>query len=58
MKYGPNPAVVGQRNTYKIPLSAYSIAPSLHISKIMFQDQTSSNKKGNKVEFDNVGFVP
>jgi hypothetical protein len=58
MKYGPNPAIVGQWNTYKIPLSAYCITPALHPYKIMFLEQSSSNKSGNKVEYDAVGFVP
>jgi hypothetical protein len=58
MPYGPNPAVVGQWNTYKIPLSAYSIVPGLHIYKVMFLEQSSANKSGNKVYFDNLGFVP
>ena len=58
MPYGPNPAVVGQWNTYKIPLSAYSIKPGLHIYKVMFLEQSSPNKSDNKVYFDNLGFVP
>ncbi len=58
MPYGPNPAVVGQWNTYKIPLSAYSITPGMHIYKVMFLEQTSPNKSKNKVYFDNLGFVP
>jgi hypothetical protein len=58
MPYGPNPAVVGEWNTYKIPLSAYSITPGMHIYKVMFLEQTSPNKSKNKVYFDNLGFVP
>jgi hypothetical protein len=58
MPYGPNPAVVGEWNTYKIPLSAYSIKPGLHIYKLMFLEQSSPNKSENKVYFDNLGFVP
>jgi hypothetical protein len=58
MKYGPNPAMPGQWNTYKIPLSAYSITSGMHIYKVMFLEQTSANKPGNEVEFNNLGFAP
>ena len=36
MPYGPNPAVVGEWNTYKIPFSVYGIKPGLHIYKFAF----------------------
>jgi hypothetical protein len=58
MKYGPNPAVVGVWNTYKIPLSAYCITPALHPYKVMFLEQSSTNKAGNSVAFNALGFVP
>src|SRR5882672_1663001 len=58
MKYGPNPAVVGQWNTYKIPLSAYCITPALHPYKLMFLEQSSTNKAGNSEQFDALGFSP
>lgn len=58
MKYGPNPALVGVWNVYKIPLSAYCITPALHPYKVMFLEQSSTNKAGNSVQFDQLGFVP
>ena len=59
MKYGPNPAVVGVWNTYKIPLTAYCIkAGQEHLYKIMFAEQSSTNKAGNSVQFNALGFVP
>jgi hypothetical protein len=36
MPYGPDPAVVGEWNTYKIPFSVYGIKPGLHIYKFAF----------------------
>lgn len=58
MKYGPNPAIAGVWNTYKIPLSVYCVTPALHPYKIMFLEQSSSNKSGNSVQFNAVGFAP
>lgn len=58
MKYGPSQAAVGQWNVYKIPLSAMCITPALHPYKIGILEQSSTNKAGNKVEFDAIGFVP
>lgn len=60
MKYGPNPAVLGQWNTYRIPLTAIGIKPGsgIHIYKIGFQGQNVPDPKNNRQEFDAVGFVP
>jgi hypothetical protein len=58
MQYGPNPAVVGQWNVYKIPLSAYGIKPGMHILKIMFQETSSPSKSTNEWYVDSFGFVP
>jgi len=59
-KYGPNPVVIGEWNTYKIPLTAYGIkqGSGLHVYKIMFQGQNVPSPATNKVEFDAVGFLP
>lgn len=58
MQYGPNPAIAGQWNTYKIPLSAYGITPGLHILKVMFSEQSSANRAGNRWYVNNFGFSP
>jgi hypothetical protein len=56
--YGPNPAVVGQWNTYKIPLGAggYELAQGMHIYKFMLQQQTSS-PSNNVWYVDNIEFT-
>lgn len=58
MPYGPNPVVVGQWNTYKIPIGKFGNLPGLHVYKIMFQGQNVPSPSTNKVEYDAVGFVP
>lgn len=58
MPYGPNPAVIGQWNTYKIPIGKFGNLPGLHVYKIMFQGQNVPSPSTNKVEYDAVGFVP
>ena len=60
MKYGPNPAVIGQWNTYKIPLSAYGQVGGTYTNdpyKIAFQGQNVPSPSTNQVEYDNVGFL-
>jgi hypothetical protein len=56
LQYGPNPPVVGQWNTYKIPLSAYGNTP-FDAYKIMFLQQNTPNPGTNKTEFDAVGLL-
>jgi hypothetical protein len=60
MQYGPNPMVVGQWNTYVIPLSAYGNLPGLDIYKCSFQHQAGPgvNLATDSTEFDALGFVP
>jgi hypothetical protein len=60
MPYGPNPAVIGEWNVYKIPLTAYGIklGSGLHVYKVMFQSQNIASPQTNKVEYDAVGLVP
>lgn len=42
--FGPSPPIVGQWNTYKIPLGAggYQMSPGSHIYKVTFQDETAN----------------
>jgi hypothetical protein len=58
--YGPNPAIIGEWNVYKIPLTAYGIklGSGLHVYKVMFQSQNVASPSTNKVEYDAVGLVP
>jgi hypothetical protein len=61
LKYGPTP-VVGQWNTYKIPLGegGYEIPSGTHIYKFMFidqtADQTNSGYKTNRWYVDEIYF--
>jgi hypothetical protein len=61
LNYGPEP-VVGQWNTYKIPLGAggYEIPHGTHIYKFMFidqtADQTDSGYSTNRWYVDNLYF--
>jgi hypothetical protein len=61
LNYGPAP-VVGQWNTYKIPLGAggYGIPAGKHIFKFMFIDQTADSSSAyttNTWYVDNLGFT-
>lgn len=56
LAYGPNPPVVGQWNTYKIPLSKYGTTP-FKAYKIMFLQQNTPSPSTNKTEFDSVGLL-
>jgi hypothetical protein len=56
LQYGPNPPVVGQWNTYKIPLSAYGTTP-FQAYKVMFLQQNTPNPGANQTEFDAVGLL-
>lgn len=56
LPYGPNPPVVGEWNTYKIPLPLYGTMP-VKVYKIMFLQQNTPSPTTNKTEFDNVGFL-
>lgn len=58
MPYGPNPPLLNQWNTYKIPIGKYGNLPGLHVYKIMFQSQNVPNPATNKVEYDAVGLIP
>lgn len=57
MPYGPNPMVIGQWNTYLIPLKLYGTMPT-HAYKIMFLAQGVSSPSTNKTEYNLVGLVP
>ncbi|HWM70016.1 MAG TPA: hypothetical protein VNO35_25790 [Steroidobacteraceae bacterium] len=59
MPYGPNPAEVGEWNTYKIPLSVYGIKPGLHILKIGFLQKQKPAPDGQVNWYaKDIGFSP
>jgi hypothetical protein len=59
MPYGPDPAVVGEWNTYKIPLSVYGIKPGLHILKIAFLQHQQPAPAGQVNWYaKDIGFSP
>jgi hypothetical protein len=58
MAYGPNPAIVGQWNHYKVPKSIAAITDATHLAKSMLLEQKSTNKTGNKWYVNNICWTP
>lgn len=56
LNYGPNPAVLGQWNKYKVPLSAFGTVPFKAYKVAIFQQGTTSPST-NKTEIDAVGLL-
>jgi len=47
MQYGPNPMVIGQWNTYTIPLSAYGNLPGLTSTKYLSSTKRAGSQSGD-----------
>jgi len=59
MQYGPNPMVIGQWNTYTIPLSASAICRDWTSTKYLSSTKRPGvNLATDSCEFDLFAFVP